>query len=73
MIHIEDAFFKKINLTLGSSGTFQNQNVDLDRMVSEITVNIEDAIPQNVKFLCVQISDDNFQGRLPNHYRYLMF
>jgi hypothetical protein len=58
--HMEDTFFKKISLTVGANGSIQSQNVELDRIVSEIIVNIEDAIPQNVKFICVQLSDDNF-------------
>jgi hypothetical protein len=66
--HFEDTFFKKITLTVGANSTIQSQNVQLDRIVSEIIVNIEDAIPQNVKFMCVQMSDNNFispGGQLP--------
>jgi hypothetical protein len=41
----QDTFFKKISLTVGDADI--NQSVALDRIVSQLTVNIEDVIPAN--------------------------
>ncbi|MGF7042914.1 FimB/Mfa2 family fimbrial subunit [Mucilaginibacter lappiensis] len=43
----QDAFYKKIPLTVTNSDF--SQNISLDRITSQIEVNIEDAIPANAK------------------------
>jgi hypothetical protein len=51
----KDTFFKKITLTVGSSPV--NQSVSLDRIDSEVIVDIEDAIPADVKFMALSATD----------------
>ncbi|WP_295792240.1 hypothetical protein [Mucilaginibacter sp.] len=41
----KDTFFKKFTITVTAAGV--NQSVSLDRIVSQLTLNIEDAIPAN--------------------------
>lgn len=52
-----DTFFQKISLTVGAAGI--NQNVSLKRITGQIVLNIEDAIPANVKYLIMYVSDAN--------------
>jgi len=58
--HFQDTFFDKITLTVGSNGF--SQSVSLHRIVSQIIVNIEDAIPQNVKFIGLTASDNFYNN-----------
>jgi hypothetical protein len=53
-------FFQKISITVGSTGIVQS--VSLNRIDSQIIVDIEDAIPSNVKFLYVTVTDNKSQG-----------
>jgi hypothetical protein len=50
-----DTFFQKINLTVGNTGI--SQNVTLNRIDAEVIIDIEDAIPSNVKFIDVVARD----------------
>jgi len=58
----QDAFYSKMNVTVGSSGF--SQTATLSRVVSQIIVNIEDAIPPNVKFWSFSATD-NTGGGIP--------
>jgi hypothetical protein len=51
----KDTFFQKVSLTVGNTGI--DQSVTLNRIGSQIIVNIEDAIPANVKFIAFSVSD----------------
>lgn len=53
----KDAFFDKFELTV--SGDI-NQNVTLSRVVGQLEVNIEDAIPVNAKTIAVTVTNDAF-------------
>ncbi|MFI5162002.1 MAG: FimB/Mfa2 family fimbrial subunit [Sphingobacteriales bacterium] len=57
-------FFQKINLTVGSTGVVQN--ISLNRIDAQIVIDIEDAIPSNVKFLFAQVTDNKSQGGANN-------
>lgn len=52
----QNTFFQKMNLTVGSSGI--NQNVTLSRIGAQLVVNIEDAVPANVKAIVVGMTDN---------------
>ena len=66
----KDTFFKKMTITVGSTPV--NQSVSLDRIDSQIIVNIEDAIPSTVKFIRVTASDNNFDGSEPSFTPYFI-
>jgi hypothetical protein len=51
-----DTFFKKITLTV--VGGAVNQNVTLSRIVAQLEVNINDAIPSNAAKILVTVNDD---------------
>ncbi|MBS1526353.1 MAG: FimB/Mfa2 family fimbrial subunit [Bacteroidetes bacterium] len=50
-----DAFYKKVPITV--SATSSAQNVNLDRIVSKMVVNINDPIPAGAKYLALVISN----------------
>jgi len=52
----KNSFFKKISLTVGNASI--NQSVTLSRIDAQVIVNIEDAVPANVKFIFFSISDE---------------
>ncbi|QEM11981.1 hypothetical protein [Mucilaginibacter rubeus] len=54
----KDTFFDKFQLTV--SGDI-NQDVTLSRIVAQLQINIEDAIPANAKTIIVNISDESRQ------------
>jgi len=51
----QDTFFQKISVTVGTTGI--NQSVSLARITGQIVLNIEDAIPANVKFIIMYSED----------------
>lgn len=51
----KDAFYKKITLTV--SNTDASQTINLDRITSKLTVNINDAIPVGANYLSVNLSN----------------
>ncbi|MGZ3944584.1 MAG: hypothetical protein ACXVJB_06555 [Mucilaginibacter sp.] len=55
----QNTFFEKMNLTVGSSSI--NQNVTLNRIGAQLVVNIEDAVPSNVKSIMVSMTDNPTQ------------
>lgn len=57
----QDTFFQKETLTVGASGI--NQSVTLERIVSQIIVNIEDAIPSNVTWIQVALGSSQTSGQ----------
>ncbi|MFB9844769.1 FimB/Mfa2 family fimbrial subunit [Mucilaginibacter ginsenosidivorans] len=52
-----DTFFQKVSLTIDNTGI--SQNINLKRITGQIVLNIEDAIPANVKYLIMYVSDAN--------------
>ncbi|HWD87279.1 MAG TPA: hypothetical protein VG367_04065 [Mucilaginibacter sp.] len=56
----QNTFFEKMNLTVGSSSI--NQNVTLSRIGAQLVVNIEDAVPANVKAIIVAMTDSPNQA-----------
>ncbi|MBS1530380.1 MAG: hypothetical protein JSU01_08745 [Bacteroidetes bacterium] len=55
----QNTFFQKLNLTVGSSSI--NQNVTMNRIGAQLVVNIEDAVPSNVKSIIVSMTDNPTQ------------
>lgn len=59
----QDTFFLKESLTVTSTGI--NQSVTLPRIDSQVIVDIEDAVPSNVKFIQVVANDNSFTTGYP--------
>lgn len=53
-----DAFLKSMDITVGN--TAGNYNIRLDRVVGQVEVNVQDAIPANASFLFIQIFNDHY-------------
>lgn len=64
-----DTFFKKFSVTV--SGSSISQDVTLSRIVGQLTVDIQDALPANASKLIVSISKEytnyTFAGATPSH------
>lgn len=59
----QSTFFQKMSLTVGSSSI--NQNVTLNRIDAQVVVNIEDAVPSNVKFIAIRTDDGGATEAFP--------
>ena len=51
----QDTFFQKITITIGATGI--NQAISLPRITGQVILNVEDAIPANVKYMIMYVSD----------------
>lgn len=58
---VQDTFFQKESIIVGEDGI--SQNIQLNRVVAKIIVNIEDAIPSNVQFIGMTFTDDPTSGQ----------
>lgn len=53
-----DSFFKKLSITVGSTGT-NTFTASLDRIVAQLEVNIEDSIPAGATVMKIKVINDN--------------
>lgn len=54
-----DVFYKKLTLTVGTQDI--TQNVELQRPLAQVVLNVEDAIPANVKTLRLNFTETNLR------------